>query len=140
MTSYFELTNFDDFLAIARQQGPTEHLLLVLARRKLPEDHTPGQAYQLAAGEGGHLAPLAMVDRPVHELMNFVGLAQEASEVVGKWDAVFVGALPGNGDVAPTPESIFTAGEAMLEAIRAGRVSSYLIFDRQGTALQIMAA
>lgn len=140
MANFFELTHFDDFLAIARQQGPAEHLLLVFARRELPEDHTPAQARRFAAGEGGHLAPLAIVDRPAHVLKDFAHLAQEAVEVVREWDAVFVGALAGVGHKAPTPESIYEAGEAMLEAIRGGHVGNYLIFDAQGVVLQVLAA
>lgn len=140
MANYVEPEHFDDFLAIARRQGLGEHLLLVLARRELPEDHTPEQARRFAAGDGGHLAPLAIVDRPAHALENFAHLAQEAAEVVREWDAIFVGALAGNGDKAPTPESIYEAGEAMLEAIRGGHVGNYLIFDTQGYALQVMAA
>ena len=140
MAHYFELTHFDDFLAIAREQGPGEHLLLVLARRELPEDHTPEQARRFAAGEGGHLAPLAIVDRPAQALTDFALLASEAREVAGEWDAIFVAALPGEGDRAPRPELIFEAGEAMVAAIRGGRVGSYLVFDADGAALQVMAA
>ncbi|MGQ9427603.1 hypothetical protein ACXYTJ_16815 [Gilvimarinus sp. F26214L] len=139
MTQYYELEHFDDFLGIARQQSPGEHLLLVLARRELPDDHTADQAQRFAAGEGGHLAPLAILDSPARALNSFTHLARQADQFAGDWHAVFVAALSGTRENSPTPEVVFEAGEAMLDAVRGGRIGSYLVFDRQGAPLHLSA-
>jgi len=132
---HFALKHFDDFLAIAQQQAEPQTLLLVLARRELPEGHTQEQARRFEAGQGGHLAPLAGVDKRPEELIDFDSLVAESSQVAEHWDAVFVAALPGANGQAPQAQDTGKAMEQMLHGIRNGMIHNYLIFDRAGEPL-----
>lgn len=136
----FALSHFDDFLQIARQQTEPQKLLLVVAARELPQGHTQEQARAFAAGEGGHMAPIASVDRAAHQLANFTAFEAEAAQIVKKWDAVFVGALPGEKGNEPLEGAVDTAIEQMLHAIRNGMVNQYLIFNRQGEPITLVPA
>lgn len=136
----YPLDSFDAFLAISREQSEPQRLLLVLARKELPEGHTAEQARQFEAGEGGHLAPLAAVDKTASELQSFSSFSSEAGQIVDEWDAVFVAALPGIAGQAPTAKAVDEAVEKMLHAIRNGMIAGYLVFDREGRPLQISAA
>lgn len=133
----FELNHFDDFLAIARQQDEPQKLLLVLAERELPHGHTEEQARAFAEGYGGHLAPLAGIDKQPSELKNFSAFVEEAKQVGKEWDAVFVAALPGTEGKLPTPKAIDDAIEKVIHAIRNGMINNLLVFDRKGVPLQI---
>lgn len=133
----FELSHFDDFLAIAHQQSEPQKLLLVLAKRELPNGHTEEQAKAFEEGHGGHLAPLAGIDKQPKELNDFSAFIEEAKQVGQDWDAVFVAALPGAEGKLPTPKAIDDAIEKVIHAIRNGMINNLLVFDRQGTPLQI---
>lgn len=135
--STFSLNSFDDFLALAQQQTEAERLLLVLAKRELPIGHTQVQARQFAAGEGGHLAPLAAVDKLPAEISNFADFVKESAQVVPEWDAIFVAALPGDKQQLPSPEATDNAIEKMLHAIRNGVIGNFLVFDRAGDPLNL---
>lgn len=131
----FELSHFDDFLTIARQQAEPQTLLLVLAQRELPEGHTREQARLFEAGQGGHLAPVAGVDKRLEDLNSFEDFVTESDQLVQNWDAVFVAALAGTNKQAPGAESTDEALEKMLQGIRSGMIHNYLVFDRAGEPL-----
>lgn len=133
----FSLESFDDFLSLAQQQVEPQRLLLVLAQRELPIGHTVVQARQFEAGEGGHLAPLAGVDKLPHEMTCFDDFVVESKNVVSDWDAVFVAALPGHNLQLPTPDATDEAIEKMLHGIRNGVIGNFLVFDRQGLPLEL---
>jgi|SRR5690554_1231710 len=133
----FELESFDDFLAIACQQSEPQRLLLVLAQRELPHGHTDIQAQQFADGIGGHLAPLAAVDKLPNEFTNFADFVKESQQVVKEWDAVFVAALPGSNHQLPSTKDTDQAVENMLHAIRNGIIGNFLVFDSEGYALSL---
>lgn len=135
--STFKLNHFDDFLSIARSQPEPQKLILVLARRELPHGHTEQQARDFENGHGGHLAPLAGIDKRPDELANFSALVEEAKQASDEWDAVFVAALPGTDGKLPTPKAIDDAIEKVIHAIRNGMINNFLAFDRKGTPLQI---
>lgn len=135
--STFELNHFDDFLAVANQQSEPQKLLLVLAKRELPNGHTEEQAQAFSEGHGGHLAPLAGIDKQPSELSSFAAFVEEAKQVGSDWDAVFVAALPGLQGKLPTPKAIDDAIEKIIHAIRNGMVNNLLVFDRRGTPMQL---
>ncbi len=56
------ISNFDELLQAARAQAQPQRLLFVFAGVELPDDSTPEQAASFAAGEGGALVPLMVVD------------------------------------------------------------------------------
>src|SRR5690606_24738312 len=111
---HFELTHFDDFLALARKQTEPQKLLLILTRRELPHGHTEEQARQFEAGKGGHLAPLAGIDKLPKDLTDFNAFVEESRQAVADWDAVFVAALPGVEGELPTAKATDDAIEKML--------------------------
>lgn len=133
----FELSHFDDFLAIARQQNEPQTLLLILAKRELPVGHTAEQARLFEAGQGGHLAPLAGVDKSPQDLIDFESFVSESRHVAKDWDAVFVAALPGTDGNMPNAKATDKAIEQMLHGIRNGIINNYLVFDRKGEPLNL---
>jgi len=135
MNQTIELSHFDDFLAIARQRPGAQKLLLAFAQRELPEGHTPAQRRAFERGQGGHLAPRAAVDKAPEHLAGFEALAAEADRMLPEWDAVFVTTMSGRSHAMPEPEVINQALDTMIQSIRDGRISQYLVFDRQGIPL-----
>lgn len=133
----FELESFNDFLTIAKQQDEPQRLLLVLAQRELPHGHTDIQAQQFKDGIGGHLAPLAAVDKLPQDFTNFADFIEESRQVVAEWDAVFVAALPGRNHQLPSTKETDQAVENMLHAIRNGIIGNFLVFDREGYPLSL---
>lgn len=138
--SSIDLKSFDDFLKLARRQSEPQQLLFVFTRNELPEGHTIEQAARFNAGEGGHLAPVACVDKGPDEIAGFSSLAEEANENARDWAVFFVAALPGLVNRKPTPLAIDQAMEQMVETVRIGQVAAYLAFDRSGAPLQLSAS
>lgn len=134
----FELSHFDDFLAIAHQQSEPQKLLLVLAKRELPDGHTEEQATAFEQGHGGHLAPLAGIEKEPSELAGFTAFVEEAKQASDDWDAVFVAALPGLQGKPPTAKAVDEGIEKVIHAIRDGRVNNFLVFNRTGEPVQLM--
>lgn len=134
-----KLQSFDDFLQIARQQGEPQQLLFVFTRNELPAGHTAEQAASYHAGTGGHLAPVAYVDKAVNEIGSFGALVKEADTNLQDWAVFFVAALPGVADQGPTSLAIDQALEAMVEHVRVGEVQTYLAFDHAGAPLHSLA-
>lgn len=132
MNDTISLDSFDDFLTIARQQIEPQRLLIVLTRRELPEGYTQAMEATFKAGRGGHLAPVACVDKDPEQLTDFDSFKIEADSQTD-WDIAFVAALsllPGQ----PVDDSML---DRMVEAVRQGGVSGYLAFDREGNPLQL---
>jgi len=136
--SSISIDNFDDFLAIAREQTEPQRLLIVLAKRELPDGHTPAQAEQFEKGEGGHLAPIAGVDKLPEEIDSFATFADETKQVTETWDAIFVAALVGEAQL-PSAEETDMAMEKVLHSIRDGNISNLLVFDNEGLPLELIA-
>lgn len=133
----FSLNHFDDFLGIAQQQLEPQRLLLVLTERELPPGHTTDQARRFAAGEGGHLAPMAGVDKLPNDIACFNDFMVESLGFAKKWDAVFVASLTGADCSLPSPEATDEAIEKMLHAIRNGMIGGFLVFDHNGLPLDL---
>ncbi len=137
MTETFTLDSFDDFLHLARQQSEPQRLLFVLTRRELPEGYTEAMKRRFDAGEGGHLAPAACVDKAPQDVDSFAQLARESEDMVQDWDVLFVAALPGQNGQYPHEDDTHKALNNMVESVRQGRISNYLAFDNQGTPLML---
>jgi hypothetical protein len=133
----FSLNHFDDFLTIAQQQTAPQTLLLVLAKRELPEGYTAEQEKHFLAGTGGHLAPLSSIAKHVQELDDFTDLATEATDVSDDWDALFVAAIDRLNDTQEAGKKIDKLLDKMVNDIRAGLVGQFLTFDKQGVPLTL---
>ncbi|MDE2401469.1 MAG: ribonucleotide reductase subunit alpha [Burkholderiales bacterium] len=133
------ITTFDDLLQAARQQANAQRLLLVFAVAGIPNDSTPEQRARFAAGEGGELTPLMCVDKTPDELQSFAALAEESRQFGQAWTLVFAAAMSGQGDQAPSTEQAQPLLEGMVQAIKDGRLSSFIPFDREGQAVSLQA-
>lgn len=127
------IESFADFLAIAHAQSLPQTLLFVFTRPELPEGHTAQQARRFEQGEGGHLAPVFSVDKPLAEVSDFNSLATEAKQMNHEWSVVFVAALQG----FQLDDQIEQGTKQMVEAIRNGQISSFLPFDTTGTPIRL---
>lgn len=131
------ISSFEDLLQEARRQPEPQRLLFVFAGAELPEDCTPEQRAHFDEGEGGALVPLMAVDKAPEELEGFAALAGESLQFGHNWSVVFVAALSGRGGRAPSGSDADRPLQRMIEAIKAGAISSFMPFDRQGQPLLI---
>jgi len=133
-----EISSFDDLVRMASQQALLQRLLLVFCKAELPEDATPQQKAEFEAGEGGMLVPVASVDKFPEALGSFANLSAEAIEHGIDWDVLFVAAM----DRAPNegPDQIAAVDqtlEAMVSAVKAGQVGSFVPFDPSGAVVAL---
>lgn len=131
------LESFDDLLRAARQQPQPQRLLFVFAGAELPDDASPEQRAAYAAGQGGALAPLMCADKTPEELDGFETLVKESEQFGPAWAIVFVAGMSGQGGVAPTSAQAEAPLQKMVESIKAGTLSSFVPFDRQGKPVRL---
>jgi hypothetical protein len=132
-----DISTFDDLISAARAQPQAQRLLFVFAGIELPDDATPAEREGFARGEGGALVPRMCVDKRPEELAGFEQLKTEAAQTGADWGMVFVAALSGAPGRAPSSEEAASALDAMVEAIRQGRIQHYIPFDTQGRAVRL---
>lgn len=133
-----EITSFDDLLRMANEQATPQRLLLVFCQAELPEDATPQQKAEFEAGEGGMLVPVASVDKLPQLLASFSDLSAEAAQHGIGWDLLFVAAMDRSGVEGPQElAEVDQALEAMLSAVKAGQVGSFVPFNSEGTVLAL---
>ena len=132
-----EISHFNQLLATARQQPDAQRLLLVFAGASLPEGATAEQRASFEAGESGELAPLMCVDKDPAELKDFAALQTEALSIGQDWALVFAAALSGQNKQAPAPAEVEAALSRMVEAVKSGKLSGMIPFDRHGEAVQL---
>lgn len=132
-----DISTFDELLQAARSQPQPQRLLLVFAGVELPEDATPDEAAGFARGEGGALVPRMCVDKTPDELSSFEQLQQEAAQTGADWGMVFAAAISGKPGRAPSSQDAEQPLQTMVEAIRQGRIQSYIPFDTQGRAVRL---
>ena len=142
-----------DFLNTWSAQPEPQRLLFVFAGVELPDDATPAQRERFAAGQGGALVPMMCVDKRPEEIASFQTLADESSQFGHDWAMVFVAAMSGTLDKAPTLiaagadllaviSDLFNAPDIseeaeaplqrMVDSIKQGAHSAFIPFNRQG--------
>lgn len=131
------ISSFDDLLMAARQQEEPQRLLFVFAGAELPDDSTAAQRERFRAGQGGALVPLMCVDKTPAEVLSFADLVRESSQFGQEWSIVFAAALSGSAGVAPSSESAEKPLQRMVEAIKSGKLGTYIPFDRQGQTVML---
>jgi len=129
------IATYEDLLRAARAQTERQRLLFVFARAVLPDNSTPAQRADFAAGLGGALEPLMSVDKAPEDLGSFAALVEESRQYGPDWSVVFVGSLPGRGGRAPTSGEADRSLQAMVESIKRGAFGTFIPFDRQGAPL-----
>ena len=135
-----EISSFDDLLQAARGQHEPQRLLFVFTGVELPDDATSAQQADFAAGRGGALVPLMCVDKSPDDITSFDALAQESSQFGHDWRMVFVAALSGTLNQAPTTEDAEAPLQRMVDAIKQGQLRSFIPFDRHGVPVQLGGA
>lgn len=101
----------------------------------MPDEGTPEQRADFAAGRGGALEPLMSVDKAPEELDSFAALVEESRQFAADWSVVFVSALGGRDGRAPSSGEADRSLQDMIESIKAGMFGSFIPFDRQGAPL-----
>ena len=133
-----ELSSFDDLLRMAMQQTSLQRLLLVFCKAELPEEATSQQKAEFEAGEGGALVPMASVDKFPEALGSFAELSAETVQHGIEWNVLFVAAM--NREENEGPDQIAAVDqtlEAMVSAIKAGQVDSFVPFDPSGAVVAL---
>ncbi|HEX2011074.1 MAG TPA: ribonucleotide reductase subunit alpha [Roseateles sp.] len=128
-------STFQLLLSGAAAQQEPQRLLFVFTTAELPEDASPQQREQFAAGHGGTLTPRVCVDKAPAELSSFAALRAESAEAGPPWHVVFIAALSGQGGMPPTQTRIEQALQAMVDRIRGGRIEGLLALDHEGRPL-----
>lgn len=134
------ISNFNDLLQAAKSQSDPQRLLFVFVSIEQPQDANNKTKQSFESGKGGHLIPMACVDKTPDELEHgFEQLSAEADNFIPGWDMVFVGALGGSQPEAPSSELAQPYLDQMIEMIKIGRVSSLNLFNKQGQAVMLHA-
>jgi hypothetical protein len=131
------ITNFDDLLQAARQQGQAQRLLMVFTSAELPDDCTPQQRQEFEAGHGGALVPAMYADKSPDDITSFAALKQESGQFQSRWDVVFVASLSGINDMAPSSSDIEQTLERMVESVKMGALDNMIAFDTSGSAIML---
>lgn len=131
------ISNFADLLQAASQQTEPQRLLFVFAKADLPPDSTPVQRERFLAGQGGALVPVMCVDKTPGELLTFADLVKESSQFGHEWSIVFAAALAGTAGLVPSSEAAEKPLQDMVESIKAGKLGTFIPFDRQGQAVML---
>ncbi len=129
------ISNFDDLLQAARQQAQPQRLLMVFTCAELPEDCTPQQRRDFEAGAGGALVPAMCADKSPDEIQDFAALKMESGQFQSQWHVVFVSALSGSNDTAPSSSDIEQTLDRMVESIKLGALDNMVAFDTSGSAI-----
>lgn len=130
------ISSFDDLLQSASEQEEPQRLLFVFATAGLPDDATDEQRAQFDAGRGGTLTPLMCVDKVPDELPSFDALVAESRRFDSAWDIVFVAAMSGHAGAVPTSAQAEAPLQGMVEAIKSGRIGSFIPFNEAGLPVQ----
>ena len=134
-----EITDFDSFLQVARQQQEPQRLLLVFVKVVLPEDADEQQVSRYHAGGGGALVPLMYVDKAPDEIASFEDLLQESRQMADDWQMVLAAALSGRDGQSPAAAAVEQTTQRMIRTIHAGGdLSGLLVFDRDGDPVQFI--
>jgi len=131
------ISNFDDLLAVARQQPTAQRLLLVFATAELPDNATPAQRAGFEQGVGGALVPAMCVEKTPDEIDDFASLKSEATQFAMPWRVVFVSSLSGTANQAPSSEEAEPALQHMVDAIKTGVFSNMAAFNVEGHAIMV---
>lgn len=127
-----EISSFDDLLVAARLQPDPQRLLFVFAGAGLPDDSSPEQRASFAAGVGGELTPMMIVDKSPASLTTFAELSDEACQFGAEWSIAFVASLSGRNGSAPTEVETGRSLERMIEDVKRGTIGAFIPFDRDG--------
>ena len=76
------------------------------------------------------------VDKALNELSDFKALFDESQQMGAEWQMVLVTSMSGRGGVMPTPEEADQPLQMMVESIKGGMISNFLVFDRKGIPVQ----
>ncbi len=131
------ISNFNDLLQAARSEPLPQRLLFVFAEVELPDDCTPRERAQFDAGQGGALVPKMCVDKSPDELPSFDALVNEATQFGQNWGMVFAAAMSGTVQKPPTSTDADKPLQDMVEAIKQGKISAFIPFDKSGIPMQL---
>jgi hypothetical protein len=131
------MQNFEDFLALSKQQAEPQRLLLVFSKAELNPDATELEKEGFEKGEGGHLTPTVCVDKSPDEVGSFENLNQQAIKMGNEWDVAFMTTLSGKNGIAPTTEDAEQPLYDIIHAVQNGQVQNFLAMDNTGKLISL---
>ncbi|CQR42946.1 MAG: hypothetical protein PHO64_12715 [Thiomonas sp.] len=131
------IADFADLLRLARSQQQPQRLLFVFVKASMPEDATPQQQAEFAAGIGGEIEPLMAVDKAADAFDEFNALVADAAAFGPPWSLVFVSSLSGRDGRPPDDDAVDSTLDEMIERVRAGWFEGMLPFDPLGRLAEI---
>ena len=132
------ISNFDDYLSLARSQVEAQRLLFVFTGAELPADASSAERERFERNEGGELTPLMCVDKSLSELTHFDALVAEAAGAGPPWSILFTAALSGRNGGLPSSADAEAPLQRMIESIKSGDLQGMLPFDRHGEPVQFI--
>ena len=113
------LTDFERFLAYAREKGEPQCLCAVVCQAEIMEE-----------GDGISLMPVTCIDKPLHRIQCYRDVVDAGGLTGHDWEVMCITMLEGeNGSIA-TAMATNKRLDVMLEFIRQGQATRMLIFDR----------
>ncbi len=133
-----DITSYQDFIQMAKQQPEPQRLLFVLAKAQLPDQPTDAQKSQFEQQAGGNLEPVLCVDKLPEEVESFETLVEESKRTDIDWDIAFVCAMDGRGGHPASSDEATQPLEMMVQQIQAGMIKHFLTINKQGELVQVM--
>lgn len=127
------IATFAVLLQEARRQPKPQRLLFVFVRAELPDFPDAEQRRRFEQGEGGVLVPVICVDKTTEELSSMAALVEESRRTEIQWDLVFAAAM----DDPKNDDEVERQLQRMMESLQMGNITSFLVFDPQGEAVNV---
>ncbi len=128
------ISNFQELLDMANEQTDAQRLLFLFAQTDVSKKTRKSDEKR------GTLEPLMCVDKLPSEVESFTSLSLEADKVSKDWDMVFISALAGTAEKAPTTEEAEPFLNQMTNDLTSGQnIGRYVIFDRKENPISLQA-
>ena len=136
--THTRISSFDELKEMGLAQNEPQRLLFVLLAAE-PEEGSTAVGEDAVQGSGT-IQPVMATDRELTEDLRLDALVEEADQSGLQWDLIMVSALSSHDGTLPSSEDAEPYIKQMAEAVEKGSdLSSYAVFDRAGSPVQLQA-
>ncbi|WIO73585.1 ribonucleotide reductase subunit alpha [Porticoccaceae bacterium LTM1] len=127
------ISMFQDLLDMTSEQPEPQRLLFLFASTDITRKSRKQDE------KSGTITPTMVVDKLPSEITGFDELVKEADSINKEWDFVFIAALSGENNKAPSSEDAEVYLNRMTNDVASGNnIHRYVVFDRNQNPIEIM--